>query len=102
MRSVELFLEHQLCGFFHATHCGGLSAYNTAAERLNAAETRSIVNIPIDASAYGPAIMEDGAFDPAVAYANYLWELDELELRLQLASFCGHNLQVHQAASMTG
>jgi hypothetical protein len=86
----------------HFTHCGGLSAYNTAAERLNAAETRAIVNVPIKSSAYGPAIQPDGSFDAVKAWKNFAWQMDELDTRLQQASFCGHSLQVHQAASMDG
>ena len=84
------------------SHCGGLSAYNTGAERLNSAETRAIVNVPIEGFAYGPALRLDGSFDPEVAFMNFQWELNELEKRLEHASFCGHDLTVLQAASMDG
>jgi len=102
MRHAELFLRRKLCYLCHATHCGGLSAYNTAAERLNAAETRAIVNVPIRGSAHGPAMAADGSFNPAVAYLNQQWELDELEIRLQHANFCDSEVTVMQAESMTG
>ena len=84
------------------THCGGLSAYNVAAERLNAAETRAIVNIPIKGFAYGPAQDAEGNFDPEIAALNLQWELGELEIRLGLGSFCGRQIETHQAESMTG
>jgi hypothetical protein len=99
---AKLFMDRKLWYFGHFTHCGGLSAYNTAAERLNASETQAIVNVPIAASAYGPALRSDGSFDPLVAHKNFQWEMDELALRLEQASFCGESLAVHQAASMTG
>lgn len=86
----------------HVTHCGGLSAYNTAAERLNASETRAIVNIPISASAYGPARNADGSFNEEIAHANLQWELDELEVRLGNCVHCERDLQTLQAASITG
>jgi hypothetical protein len=60
------------------------------------------VNVPIEGSAYGPAQRPDGSFDPVIAHHNYQWEMDELELRLEQALFCGERLAVHQAVSMVG
>ena len=58
--------------------------------------------MPIEGSVYGPALREDGSFDAVVAYLNFQWELNELEKRLEQASFCGHSISVYQAASMHG
>jgi hypothetical protein len=35
---------------------GGMSAYNTAPERLNAVETRAICNVPIESEALGDPV----------------------------------------------
>jgi len=51
---------------------------------------------------YGPALQSDGSFDPLIAFHNRQWEIDELQLRLRQGKFCDFNIEVHQAASMTG
>ena len=73
-----------------------------AAERLNAAETRAVVNVPITSTAYGRALNPDDSFNADIAHANNQWEMDEMDQRLKMANFCGMKLKVVQAASVTG
>jgi len=73
-----------------------------AAERLNAAETRAVVNVPITSTAYGQALNPDGSFNADIAHTNNQWEMDEMDQQLKMASFCGMGLKVVQAASVTG
>ena len=61
-----------------------------------------MVNVPIEGCAHGQAMAADGSFDSTVAYMNRQWELDEVELRLDQVSFCGHEMRAYQAGSVTG
>ncbi|GAQ93096.1 hypothetical protein KFL_012960010 [Klebsormidium nitens] len=90
-----------LCYLSHVTHAGGLSAFNTAPERLNGEETLAICNVPIDSQAYGAAVdVSTGQVDADLVRKNLEHELDEVALRLENAEFCGRLLTVVKAAAM--
>lgn len=95
------FFEKGLCSLSHVTHAGGLSAFNTAPERLNAVETRAICNVPIKSQAYGGAVsVETGVVNEALVRQNLEHELDEVALRLEFAEFCGRSLTMLKANGM--
>jgi hypothetical protein len=95
------FFAMGLCCLCLVVHADGLSAFNTAPERLNAVETKAICNVPIDSQAYGASVnVETGAVDDDAVRRKLEHELDEVALRLAFAEFCGRLLTAVKAVEI--
>jgi hypothetical protein len=82
------FRKRGLCYFNNRVHAGGLSAFNTVPERLNAGETKELCNVPLNSQPFGDAVdLERGVVDEEKVKANLQWELDEVQSRLSEGSF---------------